>query len=56
MREREYLLIRKNKSVPGDSRHHITRLKNIRTEKKRFIATGSKYYSLILSDVICASV
>ena len=48
---------KKKKSVTSDSRHHITRFKNIRTEKKkRFIATGSKYYSLILSDVIGSSV
>ena len=46
----------RNKSVTSDSRHHITSFKNIGTEKERFIATGSKYYFLILSDVIGASV
>ena len=42
--------------MTSDSRHHITSFRNIRTEKKRFIATWSKYYSLILSDVIGSSV
>ena len=48
---------KKNKSVTSDSRHHhVTSFKNTRTEKKRFIATGSKYYSLTLSDVIGSSI